>query len=74
MVESALHQYGRGSADLVTELCSEGRLSHVRIMSFTICAVKGYLHLCVFLFGDLQEFMQMLSRDISQRLKDEAGS
>ncbi|XP_022880826.1 T-complex protein 1 subunit beta [Olea europaea var. sylvestris] len=28
MVESALHQYGRGSADLVTELCSEGRLSH----------------------------------------------
>ncbi|XP_022880315.1 large proline-rich protein BAG6-like [Olea europaea var. sylvestris] len=48
MVESALHQYGRGSADLVTELCSEGRLSH--------------------------EFMQMLSHDISQRLKDEAGS
>ncbi|CAA2965725.1 Hypothetical predicted protein [Olea europaea subsp. europaea] len=74
MVESALHQYGRGSADLVTELCSEGRLSHVRIMSFTICAVKGYLHSCVFLFGDLQEFMQMLSHDISQRLKDEAGS
>ncbi|CAA3029974.1 large proline-rich BAG6-like isoform X1 [Olea europaea subsp. europaea] len=28
VVESAVHQYGHGSADLVNELCSEGRLAH----------------------------------------------
>ncbi|KAL2503880.1 Ubiquitin-like superfamily protein [Abeliophyllum distichum] len=28
VVDCAVHQYGRGSADLVNELCSEGRLTH----------------------------------------------
>lgn len=70
----SLHHHGSSDLSLADELSSEENLADVSswICDLSLVFVKG-MHGSYVSFSFLQEFMQMLRNDVSQRFKDKEG-
>lgn len=81
LVDRAINLYTDGSSgeSVVNELCSQEGLVQVPVLSLVLLRYDllwyhKYRFTGVSLFGYLQEFMEMLYRDISRRFDDDMGS